>query len=690
MTGTTVYGYDAAGQLVTTADANGATTSRTYDVLGRVTSSVSQRGAAPETVTWTYDTAPFGAGRPASMTDPTGETAFEYDHRGLLARETKTVGSSQYVTAFGYDPAGNRSRITLPGGRVVDFTFDFAGRPLTATSGQTSIVTAASYLPFGPATRLVLGNGTTAEVTFDARYRPVTNRLTGPLGTLAAYQYGHDAAGNVTTLHDQLDAGWNRDFGYDDLNRLTAADTGASLWGAGAYSYDAMGNLTTAQLGSATTAFAYQGTLPKLQTVTRDGVPRGIAYDAAGNETAAGSDVSDYSPRNSLAGFGGAQYLYDGRGIRTITLPAPSPLSMLDPAASGDGKAPAAPAGEPRPAPGPARGVLPALLSRVRFAPAGTASHSALSLSITARPVAHTGTAERHSLYTPELHLTAEATVSAGISTIEYEYVWFAGQPVAQIATATNEVSYYFNDHLGTPLLQTSSTGAVVWRVEREPYGKIFTTRVGAGRHQPLSFPGQEDDGSSDRSYNIFRWYRSSWGRYTQADPIGLRGGMNLYGYALQNPQKFIDPEGLKSKCSKACPDCPGGTWLTAGVDLGFTATYSLLGGLGYGASVGAFAAKCASASVTCVFGVICSKSFGVGVNVSLNVSGGASINAKCIEEIEGINWGVDVDVSKGSSGGSFEIDPGANVDIKISYAPGAGAAATFNLCDVKTLWCSK
>src|SRR5439155_14225597 len=86
---------------------------------------------------------------------------------------------------------------------------------------------------------------------------------------------------------------------------------------------------------------------------------------------------------------------------------------------------------------------------------------------------------------------------------------------------ATGEVAYYFNDHLGTPILQTSATGSVIWRVEREPYGRIFTTRAGSERYQPLAFPGQEEDGLSDRSYNIFRWYRAARAKYTQFDPIG-------------------------------------------------------------------------------------------------------------------------------------------------------------------------
>jgi RHS repeat-associated protein len=79
--------------------------------------------------------------------------------------------------------------------------------------------------------------------------------------------------------------------------------------------------------------------------------------------------------------------------------------------------------------------------------------------------------------------------------------------------------------------------------VEREPYGAVYSVRAGAERHQPLALPGQEDGG--ELSYNIFRWYRAGWGRYTQSDPIGLRGGLNLFGYVHGNPIRFADPTGL-------------------------------------------------------------------------------------------------------------------------------------------------
>ncbi len=204
--------------------------------------------------------------------------------------------------------------MTNPSGRTVTYSFDFAGRPLTAASGGTTLVSSASYLPFGPATQLVFGNGTTKTMMYDSRYRVLENKLTSASGTIADYNYAEDPGGNILQIHDAVDPTFNRDFGYDDLNRLTTANSGSALWGAGGYSYDAMGNLLTSALGSHNTTFTYSGTTPKLSSVVENGTPRNITYDPAGNEMAVGSSSYDYSARNQLVGGDRSTYTYDGRG----------------------------------------------------------------------------------------------------------------------------------------------------------------------------------------------------------------------------------------------------------------------------------------------------------------------------------------------------------------------------------------
>jgi RHS repeat-associated protein len=135
---------------------------------------------------------------------------------------------------------------------------------------------------------------------------------------------------------------------------------------------------------------------------------------------------------------------------------------------------------------------------------------------------------------------------------------------VAELDIAAGTTAWYFTDHLGTPVLQTDAAASTVWRPEYEPYGSVHTFRAGSTLHQPLRFPGQENDGSSDRSYNIFRWYRAGFARYTQADPIlpfmntymaaesaihpslgSMLGYFREYNYVGSRPLTFDDPLGL-------------------------------------------------------------------------------------------------------------------------------------------------
>ena len=60
----------------------------------------------------------------------------------------------------------------------------------------------------------------------------------------------------------------------------------------------------------------------------------------------------------------------------------------------------------------------------------------------------------------------------------------------------------------------------------------------------PLRFPGQYADKETNLYYNYFRDYDPYLGRYAESDPIGLRGGLNTYGYVAGSPLSSIDPRG--------------------------------------------------------------------------------------------------------------------------------------------------
>ncbi|MPT51113.1 RHS repeat-associated core domain-containing protein, partial [Delftia sp.] len=67
-----------------------------------------------------------------------------------------------------------------------------------------------------------------------------------------------------------------------------------------------------------------------------------------------------------------------------------------------------------------------------------------------------------------------------------------------------------------------------------------------------LRYPGQVFDEETGLSYNLHRYYDAATGRYMQADPIGLEGGWNRFGYVGGDPLSFADPMGLTHKANSA------------------------------------------------------------------------------------------------------------------------------------------
>lgn len=76
---------------------------------------------------------------------------------------------------------------------------------------------------------------------------------------------------------------------------------------------------------------------------------------------------------------------------------------------------------------------------------------------------------------------------------------------------------------------------------------------------------------------------RTTTGLFTQEDPIGLAGGLNLYGYAGGDPVNFSDPFGLMECKPPDDPKCKDGPILTATVGVTTAA-----GSLGFNFQFGA------------------------------------------------------------------------------------------------------
>ncbi|ELY3774625.1 RHS repeat-associated core domain-containing protein, partial [Cronobacter dublinensis] len=76
------------------------------------------------------------------------------------------------------------------------------------------------------------------------------------------------------------------------------------------------------------------------------------------------------------------------------------------------------------------------------------------------------------------------------------------------------------------------------------------STPLPTGYHQNLRMQGQYLDRETGLHYNLFRYYDPDCGRFTQHDPIGLAGGINLYQFA-PNALGWADPWGLTAVSPK-------------------------------------------------------------------------------------------------------------------------------------------
>ena len=100
---------------------------------------------------------------------------------------------------------------------------------------------------------------------------------------------------------------------------------------------------------------------------------------------------------------------------------------------------------------------------------------------------------------------------------------------------------YYVNGGGAFAERLLSGEGHVISRAPHGVWGDVGVEGIGT----PLRFAGQYADEETGLAYNRNRYYEAESGRYISRDPIGLEGGLRIFGYAGNRPSALIDPEGL-------------------------------------------------------------------------------------------------------------------------------------------------
>ena len=138
---------------------------------------------------------------------------------------------------------------------------------------------------------------------------------------------------------------------------------------------------------------------------------------------------------------------------------------------------------------------------------------------------------------------------STGASTatlsVTRDNVFLGNLLVASYVASPAGWQYTTSDHLGSPRVVFNQAGQVVETHKYWPYGEETTT---APPSQRLAYCLMERDSESSRFYDHARSHDHGLGRFLSPDRVGGTPAnpqsWNRYAYTLNNPMKFVDPDG--------------------------------------------------------------------------------------------------------------------------------------------------
>ena len=271
--------YGSFGRMLSVTDPNLKTTTFAYNSdsdqnpgkRGNLASITNPAGHV--TLISAYDL----SGRPTVTTDANGlTTTLTYDDRGSVT--SRQVGTE--TTRYAYDGTGQLTKVTLPDASYLQYTYDDAHRLIEVDDalGDSIVYTLDA-----------IGNRIQEQV-FDpednlTRSRSHTfnglNQLASDLGAQAQRtSYTYDSNNNLATVTDPL--GHSNGNIYDALNRLTAV-LDPNL-GTVHYAYDAAGNLAqVADQRQLVTSYTYDGLNNLLKIQSPDTGTTINTYDPVGN-----------------------------------------------------------------------------------------------------------------------------------------------------------------------------------------------------------------------------------------------------------------------------------------------------------------------------------------------------------------------------------------------------------------------
>ena len=581
---------DAAGQPLVGWDSRGFIRRMTYDALRRptglfVTENGTERLAERTMYGEAQGVANNHRARVFQVFDGAGVvTSVAYDFKGNLLQSRRellpeyksavdwqqnpTPSDGTFTSSTSYDALNRPVTVTSPDGSVYRPGFNEANLldkihvQLRGAVTATPFVTNIDYNAKGQREFIAYGNGVRTTYEYDPKtFRLARLRTRRGAERLQDLFYTYDPVGNITHIRDDAQQTLyfngqvvepHNDYTYDALYRLIAA-TGREHIGQTMNDdpqlkphYDSNDStrigLTHPQDGQAmrnyTERYEYDavGNILKWMHAANGGSwtrEHGIATD------------SNRLLQTTLPGNTSANYDYDAHG-NMITMPH-LPLMQWD---YKDQLQAASRQVVNNGTPETTYYTYDASGQRVRKVTEGQA------------PAGETPTRWKERIYLGgfEVYRKYDPSTDSGQAvTLEREtlHVMDDQQRIAMVETRTagddgssaQLVRYQVSNHLGSASLELDGQAKIISYEEYTPYGSSSYQAVRSQTETPKRYrcAGKERDEETGLYYHSARYYAPWIGRWSNADPLGLADGVNIYYYVRGNPVSKVDPQGTQS-----------------------------------------------------------------------------------------------------------------------------------------------
>ena len=476
------YEYDIKGNLTKRTWARAVLTNYAYNSLDEMTG-ITYSDATPA-VALTYNR----IGQQKTVTDVVGTRTFSYNDKLQLTGESIN-GIYNKVLTRNYDTLGRSSGFAIEGDNyAVAYGYDNLGRMDSLTSGTD--VFSYAYLPNSNLISTVtMPNGISTNKSYEANRNLITsveNKFNAT--TVSKYDYVNDVVGRRTSMAKSgtaFNVADTIDYGYNSKSEVISAvaqnDTAYNY----AYNFDNIGNRITAT--EAGNIFSYTSNpLNQYLTVTGRTNP---TYDVDGN------------------------MLTDGTGW-TYTWDAENRLKSAS--------------------------------KNSQFL---ECKYDYMSRRVE-KKVTNSGTVTTQKRYVYDTwNLASEYDVLNALNS--RSYVWGldltqtlqgAGGVGGLISVKDSSGTYYsLYDANGNVTQYLDASGNKVASYDYNPFGRVSSKAGTKADDMPFQFSTKYLDNETELSYYGYRYYSPILGRWINRDPIGEKGGINLYVFLANKSTYTID-----------------------------------------------------------------------------------------------------------------------------------------------------